>query len=192
MAANVITLTTILLLSWLPLLDLQCVGPKGAPGPQGPKGGVGDSTDADWRNVLPVRNWRQCTWDYGDGRDSGVIYTCQFEKKFDSTSIFMAYGGNTRITNCHGCCGRWYFTINGAECSNPQVIDGTVYMAHFTAADLHRHRTVQGYCNGISAGWIDVTFNVGNCNGYGSYDLYTGWNSVSRIVVEEFPASPYG
>ena len=49
-----------------------------------------------------------------------------------------------------------------------------------------------GYCNGISAGWIDVTFNVGNCNGHGSYDLYTGWNSVSRIVVEEVPASPYG
>ena len=26
-----------------------------------------------------------------------------------------------------------------------------------------------------------------NCNGYGNADGYTGWNSVSRIFVEEVP-----
>ena len=48
-----------------------------------------------------------------------------------------------------------------------------------------------GYCEGLSAGWIDVTLNVGQCAGYGTYDFYTGWNSISRIIIEEVPASPY-
>ena len=41
---------------------------------------------------------------------------------------------------------------------------------------------------GIAAGTRRIQFRVGQCPGYGSgVDAYTGWNSVSRIVVEELP-----
>jgi hypothetical protein len=32
---------------------------------------------------------------------------------------------------------------------------------------------------------VRVGFWVGNCAGYGSADAHTGWNAVSRVVVEE-------
>ncbi|KAJ8036218.1 Collagen triple helix repeat-containing protein 1 [Holothuria leucospilota] len=48
-----------------------------------------------------------------------------------------------------------------------------------------------GVCDGLSAGSIDVTINAGPCSGYGTSDLKTGWNAVSRILIEEWPSSPY-
>jgi len=44
-------------------------------------------------------------------------------------------------------------------------------------------------CNGIHKGRVRVGFWVGNCAGYGSVDAYTGWDSVSRIYIEEVPYS---
>ncbi|XP_071825998.1 collagen triple helix repeat-containing protein 1-like [Apostichopus japonicus] len=169
----------------------SCVGPRGLPGVQGDDGPIGTGTDDSWYDVSPSRNWKECTWESSDGSDSGTLYTCSFTKQSSTSSLFVAYGGTTRLYGCHGCCGRWYFAFNGAECSNPQVIDGTVYMAHYSGADLHRYRKISGVCDGLSAGSIDVTINVGNCAGYGSYDRHSGWNAVSRLLIEEWPASPY-
>lgn len=53
--------------------------------------------------------------------------------------------------------------------------------------DLHRVRHIEGVCMGISAGSVNVGLNVGNCARYGNADAYTGWNSVTRIYVEEVP-----
>ncbi|XP_033624115.1 collagen triple helix repeat-containing protein 1-like [Asterias rubens] len=186
-----VSLLVVLLLAWIPNAKLECVGPKGGVGPAGSKGSVGDSSSSDWYNVSPVRNWRQCVWDISDSTDNGVIYTCPFQKLYATSSLFVAFSGCTRICCCHGCCGRWYFKFNGNECSDPNAIDGAVYLADISGADLHRNRVVQGYCDGLSAGWIDVTLNVGPCSGYGTNDYHTGWNSVSRISIEEIPASPY-
>ena len=36
-------------------------------------------------------------------------------------------------------------------------------------------------------GQVRVGFWIGNCASYGNADGYTGWNSVSRIFVEEVP-----
>ena len=87
------------------------------------------------------------------------------------------------------CCKRWYFTFNGAECNSPSAIDGVLYMVHGdgTKKDPHRHRHIEGYCNGIPKGSVRVGFWVGDCKGYGNADAWTGWNSVSRIVIEEVP-----
>ena len=46
---------------------------------------------------------------------------------------------------------------------------------------------MEGICDKIHKGTVRVGFWVGNSAGYKSADAYTGWNSVSRIYVEEVP-----
>lgn len=67
-------------------------------------------------------------------------------------------------------------------------IDGIVYMQGLKTLQPLRVRHIEGYCENIPRGEVRVGFNVGNCAGYGNVDAHSGWNSVSRIVVEEVPA----
>jgi len=53
--------------------------------------------------------------------------------------------------------------------------------------NLHRPRHIEGVCEKVGRGTVRVGFWVGNCAGFGSADAQTGWNSVSRIYVEEVP-----
>ena len=115
---------------------------------------------------------------------------CIFKKKSDNTSLRVYWSGQLRIFKCNHCCKRWYFTFNGAECSAPAAIDATVYMSYGTGSrlnNLHRPRHVEGVCDKIHNGTVRVGFWVGNCKSFGSADAYTGWNSVSRMFVEEIP-----
>ena len=52
---------------------------------------------------------------------------------------------------------------------------------------MHRVRQIEGVCEKVNKGIVRVGFWVGNCVGYGTADADTGWNSVSRIYVEEVP-----
>ena len=117
------------------------------------------------------------------------LQKCVFKKMSDKTGLWVFWSGPLRIYNCHSCCRRWYFTFNGAECSAPAAIEGVVYMVHGNSArkDLHRVRQIEGVCEKVHKGTVRVGFWVGNCASYGSADAYTGWNSVSRIYVEEVP-----
>ena len=54
--------------------------------------------------------------------------------------------------------------------------------------NLLRVRQIDGVCERVPKGIVRVGFWVGNCAGYGTADAYTGWNSVSRIFVEEVPS----
>ena len=68
------------------------------------------------------------------------------------------------------------------------AIDGILYMWKGAGSkNLHRHRHIEGYCNQVPKGHVRVGFWVGNCAGYGNSDADSGWNSVSRIVIEEVP-----
>ena len=118
-----------------------------------------------------------------------ILKECIFKKTSDTTGLRVFWNGNLRLHNCHDCCRRWYFTFNGAECSAPAAIDGIVYMIYGNSAkkNLHRVRHIEGVCEKIHKGTVRVGFWVGNCAGSGSADAYTGWNSVSRIYVEEVP-----
>jgi len=124
-----------------------------------------------------------------DEKDNGLIKECLFEKSSDNTGLRVFWNGALRIYNCDTCCKRWYFTFDGAECDAPEAIDGVVYMntGKSPVQDLHRVRQIEGVCETVSKGTVRVGFWVGNCHGYGSVDAYTGWNSVSRIYVEEVP-----
>jgi len=54
--------------------------------------------------------------------------------------------------------------------------------------NLHRVRQIEGVCEKVNKGIVRVGFRVGNCaGGFGTADAETGWNSVSRIYVEEVP-----
>ena len=46
---------------------------------------------------------------------------------------------------------------------------------------------VEGLCEGITAGLVDVGILVGTCADYPRGDASTGWNSVSRVIIEELP-----
>ena len=116
------------------------------------------------------------------------VQECVFRKKEQSSSLRVFFSGALRILNCDRCCKRWFFTFNGAECSGPMPIDGIIYMQGPRGLQPLRVRHIEGYCENIPRGVVRVGFNVGNCAGYGNADAHSGWNSVSRIVVEEVPA----
>lgn len=156
------------------------VGPQGNQGPRGPQGPIGYS----------VRNWKHCVFkNLNDNRDNGLIKECIFNKTSASTGLRVFYNGAFRLRNCDRCCKRWYFTFNGTECSAPAAIDGVLYIARGKSPleNPHRVRHIEGVCETVPEGIVVVGFSVGNCNGYGNADAYTGWNSVSRIFVEELP-----
>ena len=52
--------------------------------------------------------------------------------------------------------------------------------------NLLHHRSFEGYCENIPQGAIRVELWVGQCpSGTTLGNAYTGWKSVSRIIVEE-------
>ena len=65
------------------------------------------------------------------------------------------------------------------------TIEGAVYGQ--PANNPHRHRQIEGYCENIQAGQVTIGFNIGNCRGYSTYDGYTEWESVSRVMIAELP-----
>ena len=84
-------------------------------------------------------------------------------------------------------CNRWYFKFNGNECSGPMTIEAVVYNAWPSGnPNLLHHRSFEGYCENIPQGAVRVELWVGKCAGGTSLgNAYTGWNSVSRIMIEE-------
>ncbi len=98
----------------------------------------------------------------------------------------MFYEGTIRSYNGDGVCSRWYFTFDGAECTKPGTIDGIVY-TNSKSPNPQRHRHIEGYCSQVPKGHVRVEFWIGRCVGVSLGDGYTGWLSMSRIVIEEVP-----
>ncbi|XP_068717753.1 collagen triple helix repeat-containing protein 1-like [Montipora capricornis] len=162
-------------------------GAAGVQGPPGQKGERGETVTSVAAGVMALKNWKECAWkNIHEGKDNGLIKDCVFTKNFSDTALHVAWTGTLRVYGCTGCCKRWYFTFNGVECSAPLPIDGVVYL-RLAGQDTHRVRHIEGHCNNIPKGKVRVGFWVGNCPGYGNADAHTGWNSVSRIFVEEVP-----
>ena len=92
------------------------------------------------------------------------------------------------MSGCSNCCKRWFITFNGVECSGPLSIDVALWIPS-SSHNVHRPGSIEGYCESIHKGKIRVGLNIGNCPGYGSANGETGWNSVSRLVIEEIPPS---
>ena len=84
-------------------------------------------------------------------------------------------------------CNRWFFKFNGNECSGPMTIDAAVYNNWPSGnPQLLHHRSFEGYCENIPQGRVTVELWVGQCpSGHTLGDAITGWQSVSRIMIEE-------
>lgn len=103
---------------------------------------------------------------------------------------------------------RWFLTVNGEECSDPGPIDAALVQdlteIRFPPNyDLFRPASIVGICRGyggsnLSPGDYTVELMVGPCvaaEGDATAvpvpaDTMTGYNSVSRIIIEEIPDSP--
>ncbi|XP_058945686.2 collagen triple helix repeat-containing protein 1-like [Pocillopora verrucosa] len=151
-------------------------GPKGEVGPPGPAGIKGEPGTQ--------RRWKQCFWNHINSEtDNGRVLECPFTKATPNTYLRVVYMGNIRVAGCKHCCMRWFFTFNDIECRAPAAIDAVVYQN--LDLNIHRSANIEGYCTGIAKGLVRVGLHVGQCHGYGIFNAYTGWNSVSRIIIEE-------
>ncbi|CAH3188704.1 unnamed protein product, partial [Porites evermanni] len=169
-------------------------GPSGKQGNKGTRGQTGSKGEPGARGIQgpqgTVRsNWKQCVFkSMNDETDTGFIKECIFKKKSDNTALRVFWNGDFRVANCHNCCNRWYFTFNGAECSSPAAIDGVFVVLQGTnwKKNPHRPRHIEGICEKLHKGMVRVGFWVGKCaGGSKTGDAATGWNSVSKIYIEE-------
>ncbi|PFX15132.1 Collagen triple helix repeat-containing protein 1 [Stylophora pistillata] len=162
-------------------------GLKGERGISGIKGQKGDAANIDPRQLA---NWKQCAWKAETGTDSGKIKECSFNKLHQNTALKVSYQGNIRVLGSNIKCNRWYFKFNGNECSGPLPVDSVLYTSYPGSAPeiLHPH-FFEGFCENLSRGTVRVELWVGKCSGQALSNAYTGWNSVSRIMIEEVPPS---
>ena len=114
-----------------------------------------------------------------------LFQDCAFNKLQSNSALKVSFQGNMWIY-CAQKCNRWYFKFNGNECSGPMTIDAIVYLDWSSGnPDLWHHRSFEGYCENIPQGAVRVELWVGQCTGETLGNAYTGWNSVSRIMIEE-------
>ncbi|XP_078679246.1 collagen triple helix repeat-containing protein 1-like isoform X3 [Branchiostoma floridae x Branchiostoma belcheri] len=151
-------------------------GDRGEQGPSGEKGSAGETGPPG------IPNLKQCAWkNLNSGVDSGMIVECEFNKISPTSALRLTWNGELRIWQTDDACARWFFTFNGAECGNPFPIDGIVYTNNANL-NIHRVSTIDGLCYDLPAGPL----NVGACaEPHGTPDAHTGWNSHSRIIIEE-------
>ena len=118
-----------------------------------------------------------------------LIQDCSFNKLQDNTALKVSFQGAMRVIG-DTQCNRWYFKFNGNECSGPMTIEAVVYNDWPSGnPNLLHHRSFEGYCENLARGTVTVELWVGSCSGRTQGDAYTGWESVSRIMVEEMPRS---
>ena len=110
---------------------------------------------------------------------------CAFNKLKSDTALKVSFQGNMRVYG-NAKCNRWYFKFNGNECSGPMTIEAVIYNGWPSGnPNLLHHRSFEGYCENIPQGAVGVELWVGQCNGHTLGSAETGWNSVSRIMIEE-------
>lgn len=83
----------------------------------------------------------------------------------------------------------------------PQTHTGPIDTTIFQSRNYHivRQTDITGICRqaggrNLTAGVYRIQFSIKDCNAFGGfvYDAYTGWNSVSRIIIEEYMPRKYG
>ena len=114
-----------------------------------------------------------------------LFQDCAFNKLQSNSALRVSFQGNM-MGYGHNKCNRWYFKFNGNECSGPMTIEAAVINVWPSEKGLlYYHRSFEGYCENIPQGAVRVELWVGQCRGHTLGNTYTGWNSVSRIMIEE-------
>ncbi|XP_019641504.1 PREDICTED: collagen triple helix repeat-containing protein 1-like isoform X1 [Branchiostoma belcheri] len=163
-------------------------GSKGEIGPLGPKGDKGDRGSPGKCSCTKASsmNWKQCSWpNLNNGADVGAIQGCDFVKNSNMSSLRVSVSSNFYVAGV-SACKRWFVTFNGVECRDPITVEGVLWVPS-TETRSHRLGQFEGVCNDLRAGIIRVDFNIGNCPDFGDTNGYTGWNSATRLFIEELP-----
>ena len=114
-----------------------------------------------------------------------IFQECAFNKLKSYSALKVSFQGNMRVSGDNQC-NRWYFKFNGNECSGPMTIEAAVYNDWYSGnPHLLHHRSFEGYCENLLQGAVRVKLWVGQCSDRTLGDAHTGWNSVSRIMIEE-------
>ena len=129
--------------------------------------------------------------------------SCDFSKQLAESVLRVAWDGNIAVIGCDNCCMRWFITIDGQECTDPGPIDIALRqdltdLDEEDWFDEYRPVSVVGYCRGSSgsggfaSGTHTIGLSVGACletegQEFTTSDVITGYNSVSRFIVEELP-----
>ncbi|XP_041962395.1 collagen triple helix repeat-containing protein 1 isoform X2 [Alosa sapidissima] len=167
-------------------------GTPGVPGRDGAKGEKGECVSEIFEEPWKP-NYKQCAWNsLNYGIDLGKIAECTFTKLRSDSALRVLFSGSLRLKCKSACCQRWYFTFNGAECAGPLPIESIIYLDQGSpeinsTINIHRTTAVEGLCEGVRSGLVDVAIWVGTCGDYPRGDASTGWNSVSRVIIEELP-----
>lgn len=114
-----------------------------------------------------------------------------YKKKRPETLLRLLWSSNTR-NKAAGSCARWYFKIDGQECSEPQPVEGLLYQS--VSSNIYRYNTLVGFCRSTAAGVIDkgnhtITVHVGKCRirslttGTNAYSM---WATGSTMQVDEY------
>uniref|UniRef100_A0A7M6DRZ3 CTHRC1 C-terminal domain-containing protein n=1 Tax=Clytia hemisphaerica TaxID=252671 RepID=A0A7M6DRZ3_9CNID len=127
------------------------------------------------------RHFKECAWKLSTHTNSGLLQDCKFNKSKNDSYLMVSISSNIYQGKAHACS-RWFVTFDGNECS-PYPIDHSYYRN--TANDDYIPFTMKGVCKINKSGVVSVGYNVGKCFGHPLGDAYTGWNQVTRIVIEE-------
>jgi len=144
-------------------------GTKGEQGPPGKDGSIGG------------RHFKECAWRLSTHTDTGLLKDCKFNKSKTDSYLMVSISSNI-FQATGGACNRWFVTFDGNECS-PYPIEYSYYRN--IGNNDHTPFTMKGVCKINKSGVVSVGFNVGKCSGQQLGDAYTGWNQVTRIVIEE-------
>ncbi|XP_013405851.1 collagen triple helix repeat-containing protein 1-like [Lingula anatina] len=120
----------------------------------------------------------------------GTLYTVTYNKKSSISGLKVLWSGNAQELGVPYGCSRWYFTFNDNECSNPGKIESIKFNVYYEALNevvyFNNPFTVQGTCQGISAGDVTVTLKVGLCGlNYVGQETLTSWGTKTSLMIEE-------
>ena len=119
---------------------------------------------------------------------SAEIASISFTKKQNTSHLRLSYSGNVRTKISPGSAARWFFKINGQECSTPTKIDIAMYQN--VRDNTHVPGYLTGICTGTAAGKIaagqhQITVHVGKHSDFSLAQAYSGWASTSFLEVQE-------
>eukprot|EP00049_Salpingoeca_infusionum_P002939 m.61450 g.61450 ORF g.61450 m.61450 type:complete len:499 (+) comp11866_c1_seq2:62-1558(+) len=137
---------------------------------------------------------RDCSYSHlNQDCDTCVVMNCAFTKQFDHTVIRLTFTGNARFIS-HGSRAHWWLEVDEKPCiphdGDPNNGGGIDASLHQTSNyDNHRIMTIFGFCDRLAGGG---TIRAGQHNvrlrlKTDANNAYTGWQSSSRIIIEEFP-----
>ncbi|XP_014673841.1 PREDICTED: collagen triple helix repeat-containing protein 1-like [Priapulus caudatus] len=153
-----------------------CLGENGEKGYDGPPGSCVE------------RKVYQCTWDSSnDDTDMGIIHQCNATKLSNTTGLLVRWSGSLRNRGDQ-VCNRWFVTFNGTECLIPALIDAQLYSGG--DGNSFGPATIEGICYALPRGEVQIELRVGSCLYYSLGDSLTGWDSVSRMIIEEETEEP--